>query len=176
MSFSESYMQMKAFARIDGAKLGIFWIISFALFIANFTYPFCGILWMATMIFTPFYIGILTRQYAVKVLGDHISYRRAYAYSVSTTFYGALILAIIQWAYFQFLDHGYVISNYLNILEDNSFKKSMQILGYKSEDAKQAFEAFANLRPIDIALQMLWSNFMAGVILSITTALYASKR
>ena len=176
MTFSESYIQLKAFARVDGAKLGVFWIISFALFIANFTYPFCGLLWMATMIFTPFYIGIMTRQYAVKVMGGRVSYRRAYVYSVLVTFYGGLILALAQWAYFQFLDHGFVMGNYISLLDDKTFKESLESFGYSTKDIRQLLEQFSKLRPIDISLQMLWSNFLAGVILSLTTALYASKR
>ena len=176
MTFSESYMQMKAFARVDGAKLGVFWIISFALFIAQFTYPFCGMLWMATMIFTPFYIAIMTRQYAVKVLDGKISYRRAYAYSVWTTFYGALILAIAQWVYFQYMDHGFVIGKYVDLLGDKDFSRSLEALGYQKEEMKKVIEAISSLRPIDISLQILWSNFVAGLILSLTTALYASRR
>lgn len=176
MTFSETYMQMKAFARVDGAKLGVFWIISFTLFIANFTYPFCGMLWMATMIFTPFYIGILSRQFAVKVLDGKISYRRAYGYSVWTTFYGALILAIAQWVYFQYMDHGFVVGKYIELLGDKNFSMSLEALGYPKEEIKKVFEAFGSLRPIDISLQILWSNFVAGLILSLTTALYASRR
>ena len=176
MTFSEIYIQMKAFARVDGAKLGVFWIFSFILFVANFTYPFCGMLWMATMIFTPFYIAILTRQFAVKVVGGKISYRRAYAYSVWTTFYGALILAIAQWVYFQYMDHGFVIGKYIDLLSDKDFSRSLEVLGYSKEEMKKVFEAFSSLRPIDISLQILWSNFVAGLILSLTTALYASKR
>ena len=92
--------QVSAFARIDGAKLGILWIISFALFVGNFYYPICGILWTATMVYTPFYVAILTKNYADQVCGGNISYFHAYLHSMLTVFHAALILAIVQWAYF----------------------------------------------------------------------------
>lgn len=172
----EAYNQLKAYARIDGAKLGLFWVISFALFVANFAYPICGTFWMMTMIATPFVIGIYTNRFATKVLDGNISYRRAYAYSAYTSFYAALILALAQWGYFQFFDHGYVIGNYLNILTDPNVSKALEGMGYKGEQMQEIVEQLKALRPIDISLQILWTNVMASLIISLTTALFASSK
>ena len=166
--------QVSAFARIDGAKLGILWIISFALFVGNFYYPICGILWTATMVYTPFYVAILTKNYADQVCGGNISYFHAYLHSMLTVFHAALILAIVQWAYFQYLDHGYIVEQYLSVLNDKEFAKSFGNMGYSKDIITQMSEQLRKMRPIDLALQLLWTNMVAGLVMSLTTALYAS--
>lgn len=176
MTFAESYTQLKAFARIDGAKVGLFWVISFALFVGSFTYPVCGMLWMTTMILTPFLVGVLTNRYAKEVLDKPISYRRAYFYSVLVTIYAALILALAQWVYFQYLDHGFVVNTYISMLGDKNVSDMMSQMGYGTEQLTQLTDLLKSMRPIDIALQILSSNFIAGAIYSLTTALYACSR
>ena len=166
--------QISAFARIDGAKLGVLWIISFALFVGNFHYPICGIFWTATMVYTPFYVAILTKRYADEVCGGKIRYFQAYLHSMLTVFYASLILAIVQWAYFQYLDHGFIIEQYLSALNDKKFAESFNSLGYSKDLITQLSEQIRKMRPIDIAVQLLWSNMVAGMVMSLTTALYAS--
>ena len=102
MTVSEKYAYMRAYARVSGGKLGVLWIVSFALFVCSFRYPFCGFLWIATLVFTPFYVAMLTDSYSQKLPEKCISYRHAYAHSFLTVFYASLIMAICQWAYFQF--------------------------------------------------------------------------
>ena len=166
--------QVSAYARVDGAKLGVLWIISFALFVGNFHYPICGILWTATMVYTPFYVAILTKRYADEVCGGKIGYFQAYLHSMLTVFHASLILAIVQWAYFQYLDHGFIIEQYLSVLNDKEFTESFSRMGYSKDLITQMSEQLRKMRPIDIAIQLLWSNMVAGLVMSLTTALYAS--
>lgn len=176
MTFSEKYGLMHNQARADGLKLGLFWIVSFALFIGNFHHTIFGILWMGTMVFTPFFVGMLTRRYADTSLEGVISYRHAYAHGFLTVFYASLILAIAQWAYFAFLDNGFVVNRYIGMLTDKDFLKGMEAMGYTKKTVEELGTMLRSLRPIDIALEMMWSNVVAGFIISLTTALYASSR
>ena len=176
MASAETYIRMRAFARVDGAKLGLFWIVSFALFIGSFKFPICSMLWILTMVMTPFVVAILTKLYSDKTPERHISYRHAYAHSMLTVFYASLIMAISQWAYFQYLDHGQLIDRYTSILTDPQFSKSLEGMGYSKATLKQLVEQLRQLRPIDIALQLLWSNIVAGLLMSLTTAPYVSSR
>ena len=176
MASAETYIRMRAFARVDGAKLGLFWIASFALFIGSFKHPVCGMLWMITMVATPFLVAFLTKHYSDKTPGGQISYRHAYAHSMMTVFYASLIMAIAQWAYLQYLDHGQLITNYTSILSDPQFSKSFERMGYSKDTLTKMIEQIRALRPIDIALQLMWSNMVAGLLMSLTTALYVSSR
>ena len=173
---SETYLQLRAFARLDGFRLGLFWVVSFALFIGYFTYPICGILWFGTILFTPFYVGMCTNSYSEQTEGHHISYGQAYAHSALTVFYASLILAIAQWAYFQYLDNGFLINQYAMVLTNQENKTMMEGMGYTSDMIDEILESLRSLRPIDLTLQMMWSNMVAGLIISITTALYVSFR
>ncbi len=166
--------QVSAFARVDGAKLGVLWIISFALFVGNFYYAICGVLWTATMVYTPFFVAIQTKNYANRVCEGRISYFHAYLHSMLTVFHASLILAIVQWAYFQYLDHGFVIEQYLSILNDKELAESYSKMGYSKDLITQMSEQIRKMRPIDLAIQLLWTNMVAGLIMSLTTALYAS--
>ena len=176
MTNREKYVSLGNSARLDGARLGVFWLVSFALFIASLSVPPCALLWVATMIFTPFYIGLRTETFSRSISPKNISYWEAFTHSFLTVFYASLILAIGQWAYFQYLDNGMMISQYLSILEDDKMLESLKAIGYTQEVIKQKTEAIQALRPIDIALQFMWSNIVAGFFISLTTALYASFR
>ncbi|MBO4851314.1 MAG: DUF4199 domain-containing protein [Prevotella sp.] len=173
---SEQKLQLRAFARWDGARLGMMWVASFALFVASFSYPFCGILWMATMVATPFLVASLTRAYSEQTPEKHVSYSMAFSHSSRTVFYASLILAIAQWVYFQFMDNGFLINTYAAILTDKENAQRLATMGYTKEMIGQMLDAFRALRPIDIVLQMMFLNMVAGLIISITTALYVSFR
>lgn len=169
---SEANIQLGAFARWDGARLGLMWVASFALFVGSFTLPLCGILWMTTMVATPFIIAKLTNAYCLQTPEKHISYWAAFSHSTSTVFYASLILAIAQWIYFQYIDNGFLINTYAAFLTDKHNASALNSLGYSKEMIGQLLDVLRSMRPIDIALQMMWSNMVAGIIISITTSLY----
>lgn len=172
----ETYLRLRAFARLDGFRLGLFWVVSFALFIGYFTYPVCGFLWVGTLLFTPFYIGMRTQSYSEQTEEQRISYGHAYAHSSLTVFYASLILAICQWTYFQYLDNGFLINQYASMFTEKENKAMLEIIGYTKDMVDNMVESLRSLRPIDLSLQMMWSNMVAGLIISLTTALYVSYR
>jgi hypothetical protein len=167
---------MRSNARVSGAKLGVLWLVSFALFVGLFTYSFCGMLWIFTMVYTPFYVGLLTDAYSQTLPEKNISYLHAYGHSFLTVFHASLILALGQWVYFQYLDHGMVINSYTSFLTDKENMKMMEAMGYTKKMVHQMIDMIQSLRPIDLSLQMLWTNIMAGFFISLTTALYVSFR
>ena len=169
---SEAYIQLRAFARWDGARLGMMWVASFALFVGSFTLPLCGILWMTTMVATPFIIAKLTNAFSLQTPEKHISYWAAFTHSTLTVFYASLILAIAQWIYFQYIDHGFLINTYAAILTDKANTPTIKAMGYSKEMVNQLLDAIRAMRPIDIALQMMWANMVAGILISTTTSLY----
>ena len=166
---------MKAYARIDGALLGLLWVASFACFIGNFAYPLLGFLWMAVIVATPFFVGRRICRFRDRVLDGNISFRRSFAYSVFNFFYAALIFAIVQWMYFQFLDNGYFFSHYFATLKDPQFKEMLRASGVTVSEAKEMLDAVSSLRPIDIAMQVLWMNIFAGAILSVFIGLFTMR-
>lgn len=131
---------------------------------------------MGTMVFTPFFVGMRTQAYGEQTEEHHISYGHAYAHSSLTVFYGSLILAIAQWAYFQYLDNGFLINQYASMLTNKDNKSLVEAMGYTSDMIDKMMSSLRALRPIDITLEMMWGNMVAGLIISLTTALYVSFR
>ncbi|MCI5917601.1 MAG: DUF4199 domain-containing protein [Bacteroidales bacterium] len=170
MATREDYEQLKAFARIDGAITGGLWILSFALFVAGFQQPMLSTLSVLTGIFSLVLASIRLRRFRDNILDGVISFRRAFGYSIFTYLYASLLLAAAQYIYFQFMDHGFVISQYMAMGNLPEFKQLLQLYGITAEEMKLAMDTLAQLRAIDIALQFFTMNIFMGLALSLPVA------
>lgn len=170
MATREEYEQLKAFARIDGALVGGLWILSFACFVGEFHNPMFGMLSLLAGIGSIIFAAIRLRLFRNNVLDGRISFRRAFGYSLLTFAYASLLMAAAQYIYFQFIDHGFLISRYTEMVSTEEFKSMMGIYGIRQEDMNAAMETLSSLRPIDIALQFLTTDIILGVIVSLPIA------
>ena len=91
-------------------------------------------------------------------------------------FYAALLMAAAQFVYFQFIDHGFMLSQYAEITGTPEFKTMLSAYGMRPEDMKLAMDNLAALRPIDIALQFLSTNIILGLIVSLPIAAMMKSR
>ena len=76
------YVQLKAFARIDGLRLSLLWMAIFALYIVGLTSPGYGLAAMILIIITPFFVGSRLRRFRDDGLEGTISFLRGLAYIV----------------------------------------------------------------------------------------------
>lgn len=167
--------QVKAYARIDGALVGGLWILSFACFIGEFSNPILGFASMLIGVSSLITAAIRLYNFRNNVLDGVISFRRAYVYSMLTYFYAALLMAAAQFAYFHFIDDGYLVSQYTEIMQTSEFKQMIAAGGLKAEDMKMAMDNLSRLRPIDIALQFLTLNIVMGAVISLPIAKIMKK-
>lgn len=171
MATREEYEQLKAFARIDGALVGLFWIISFACFIGEFTYPVLGIVSFIAGVSSIVFAAMRLRTFRDNILEGIISFRRALCYSCFTYFYAALLMAAAQFVYFQFIDNGFLIGQYTAIMSKPDIAEMMgKIYGITPKDMEIAMNTIAALRPIEVALQFLTTNIIIGITVSIPMA------
>jgi len=175
MATYQELEQVQAFARIDGAILALLWTFSFVFFIGNFYNPMMGLLFFAIGAFSLVYAALRLRKFRDNILDGYISFRRAYAYSIITYLNASLLFALVQYAYFQFLDKGFLITQYSQIATDPDFISMMQVYGLNSTDLKIAMDNLAALRPIEIALQFFTTNVMMGVFISLPVAMIMKK-
>ncbi len=176
MTFGEKYAQMQAYARIDGALLGVLWIGSFACFVGQFSNSLFGLIWMLTLIGTPVWVTLRTMRFRDRVLGGVMSFRRAYGYSLFTMLYGALILAVAQFVYFQFMDDGYVVSQYAQLFSSPEVTEILKAYGMTTEMVDETIQLMRDMRPIDLSLQLLYTNIMVTLILCLPIALISKRR
>ena len=165
----EEYKQLKAFARQDGALLSILWIVAMACYIQGLNSPTLGLVTMLLIVASPFYAANRLRKFRDEARAGIISFMRAYGYTVLTYFYGGLLLAVAVFAYFQFIDNGFLMGKLMDILNTEEGQQMVKIYGMK-EEISQGMEELSKMRPIDYALNMLTVVISTGFILGLPTA------
>lgn len=104
------YIQLKAFARQDGALLALLWTASFACYVIGLNSPGIGLVAAVLALVTPFFVSRRLRKFRDDCLDGVVSFRRGWAFAVLTFFYGSLLFAVVQFVYFAYLDHGSFLS------------------------------------------------------------------
>lgn len=172
----KDYELFKANARVDGAMLGGLWIVSFACFIGEFFSPVLGLAAVAVGIGSLVFAGLRLRRYRDFVLSGSISFRHGFAYIMFVFFYASLLMAAAQFVYFQFLDHGFMLSKYSEVMSAPDFKAMLQLYGVKDTEMKLLIDNMSALRPIDIALQFLTTNIFLGAVTGLPMAVMMKRR
>ena len=90
------YIQLKAFARVDGALLAVLWVASFACYVAGIANPVYSMMAMMLMVATPFFVAFRLGKFRDKGLNGIISLPRGWGYSVYVFFYAAILMAVAQ--------------------------------------------------------------------------------
>ena len=163
------YVQMKAFARVDGALLALLWIASFACYVVGIANPLYGMMAMVLMVATPFFVALRLGKFRDHGRDGIISLSRGWAYSVYVFFYAAILLAVAQYVYFAYIDQGYLLQSFTMALSTPESKQMMEQYGI-TQAMDESLEMMGQLRPIDYALNMLTANIMVGVVLGLPIA------
>ena len=166
----ESLVQLKAFARQDALLLALLWTASFAcIMVAE-----AGLIGNLLALATPFLVGWRLTKFRDQALGGFISFRRAYAYSTYVFFYASLAFALVQFAYFRFLDHGAFAK---------MFAASMQLVapiyeqhGMSRQDINQTITAVSMVTPAEWAFVFMMQNLFIGAVTSLFIALVGKRR
>lgn len=162
-------VQLKAFARQDGAILALAWVTSFASIIYSPQYSFGNLLAMAT----PFIVGWRMMKFRDYALDGVMSFRRGFAYSCYTFFYASLIFALAQYLYFTFLDGGRMAT----MLNDTvrMLTPIYKEQGISADEINLVATQFANLKPIELSLIFMMQNLFIGLLLSLPLALIGKR-
>lgn len=169
------YIQLKAFARLDGAYLSLIWAVSFCCYLMGFANPLYGLLALVLMVVTPFFVAIRLRNFRDYGLDGVISFMRAWAYAVFVFFYASLLLAIVQYIYFAYFDHGYLIQAMFNMLDTPEMQQMLSQVGM-GDALSESLNEIQRMRSIDMALNVLTSNIMLGMVLGVPIAAVMKSR
>lgn len=168
------YIQLKAFARQDGALLALLWMATFFLYIIGVENQMLGMAALLLMVYTPIFVGERLGKFRDYGREGLISFRRAYAYTVFVFFYGGVLFAIAQYLYFAFIDNGYLMTQFSKMVNSNEAQKMLQQYGM-TEMMNESLNEMANIRPIDYALNMLTVNISLGFILGVPISLIMQR-
>ena len=165
---------MRAFARYDGLRLFLLWLLSFILYVAGFKTPFLGVLAMILAFMTPFRSSRKLRYYRDEVLGGTISFRRAWVYVVFQFFYASLLFALAQFIYFSYIDKGYFMSQMAQMFSDPATAKALQQMGM-GQALSQTLTDLSQMRPIDLVLNIMTSNLLVGLVVGLPIGFMAHR-
>ena len=165
----EEYVQLKAFARQDGALLSVMWIGAFACYVQGLTNPMLGMLALLLIIASPFFAASRLRHFRDYARDGVISFRRGYAYIVMTFFYAGLLLAAALYIYFAFIDDGFLLGKLMDTMNSEEGRQIIQMYGMR-EQMEEGLKELGNMRPIDYALNMLTINITTGFLLGLPIA------
>ena len=102
-----------------------------------------------------------------------ISFRRAYAYSLYVFIYASLVFALVQYAYFQFLDNGAFAE-----LITTTMKQVAPVYeqnGVSKEEIKSSMDLIAMITPVQWAFMFMMQNLAIGAIISLPIALIGKR-
>ncbi|MBQ9230831.1 MAG: DUF4199 domain-containing protein [Prevotella sp.] len=165
----QEYVQLKAFARQDGALLSLLWIGGFACYILGMSNPMLGFAAMVLICATPFYAASRLRHFRDFGREGFISFARSYAYTILVFFYAGILLAIAIYVYFSFMDNGFLMSKIIETTQSPEGRKIIEAYGMQGE-MDENIKMIAGMRPIDYALNMLTINIITGFILGLPIA------
>lgn len=166
----EYLVQLKAFARQDGAILCLLWFVSF---LAIMYMPESG-LGNIFALLTPILVGWRLCAFRNYALGGYISFRRSYGYCVYTFVYSSMIFALGQYLYFKFLDHGtfYAMLATSAATMSEVYRQS----GLSTQDIDSTLAMMKSLSPIHWAFLFMMQNFFVDFVLSLPIAAVCRRK
>jgi len=171
----EEYIQLKAFARQDGALLSVLWIGSFVCYLFGLSSPTLGMVAGMLAIMSPFFAANRLRHFRDEAREGFISFARGYAYMVMSFFYAGLLLAVVIFVYFEFIDKGYLMGMFTQMMNSEEGKKAIELYGMR-EQMEQGLAELTSMRPIDFALNMLTVNITTGFLLGAPIAALMQRK
>ena len=169
------YIQLKAFARIDGLWLSLMWMASFACYVAGISMPLLSAVALVLIASTPFFVGRRLRLFRDYGLEGSISFLRAWGYVIMMFFYGALLFAAAQYVYFKFLDQGYLLAMFSKMMSRPENVEMLKQMGM-TDTVNESLSLLSSMRPIDLVLNMLTTNIMIGMVVGIPIAALLQKK
>ena len=171
----EEYVQLKAFARQDGALLSLLWIGALFCYVKGLTNPLLGMMALVLIVVSPLYAASRLRHFRDYGREGVISFRRGYAYTVLTFFYAGLLLAAALYVYFAFIDQGFLLGKFTEMLHSEEGRQALQTYGM-AEQMEAGLKELGQMRPIDYALNMLTINIMTGFLLGLPIAALMQRK
>ena len=73
-------------------------------------------------IVSPFFVASRLRNFRDVGREGFISFGRSYAYTIFVFFYGAVLLAVVQYLYFAYFDNGYLVNSFAKMMSTDEGK------------------------------------------------------
>lgn len=161
-------VQLRAFSRLDGLWLALYWTVSFAVASPQ------GTIGTLLAIATPVFMYWRLRVYRDKVLTGHLSFRRALYYCAVMASHAICVFALVQFVYFKFIDGGRFAAQILEMVD--TMKETYSASGADISALVEGAQALKSASPVEYVLAFMMQNFMLAIPLSIGVALVGRRK
>ncbi|MBR2881374.1 MAG: DUF4199 domain-containing protein, partial [Prevotella sp.] len=103
-----------------------------------------------------------------------LSFKRGMAYTILLFFYAALLFAVAQYVYFEFIDNGHIMNQIASMMNEPQNQKIIEAYGLK-QSMDESLKIMSQTRAIDYALNYLSVNLIIGTVLSLPIAAAVKK-
>lgn len=166
---------IQQYAMLMGTVLGAFWIGKFILFPLGMTTSFLLFLFIGLTIYVPVLSYKATQRCRDVVCDGSISFGQAWWFHIQLYIFASLLTAVAHYIYFRFIDNGFIVATYEQQLNELASSPIVEFQNYAAT-YREALNVIANLSPIDLVMQLLTTNVMAGIFIGIPIALMISLR
>lgn len=166
-----------------GTYMGLFWVAKFILFPLGFSYNFLFLLFFLLTIAVPFICYRMTKNFRDTKLNGTINWFQAWAFNLFVFLFAALLVGVAHYAYFQFIDHGFIIESYDKVLTNIKLQTkslSLENDGAQLQDqlsqVQKMIDTFKRIKPIEIVYQLFTQNIFWGNIIALLVAFIVPKK
>ena len=173
------FSQTNAYASLYGLWFSLWWTMGFLLMVNGTGHPWCQMLLMVNVILAP-WIGIkLARRFEREVRQDGlVTYGRAYQFSLLMYLYATLILSLVAYVWFAWIDKGHFVEANISMMDQPAMKELLGSEPMKEEIAmvlkstgfQTLEEMMRSVTPLMICANVMFYNLILSFVLSIPTA------
>lgn len=161
---------LRAHATRLGVIVGVYWSGSFLCNMYGASMPLLGLLAMPLGLLCMFRIGgILGRMMAVT---EGLTRRRAWRLCLVGHLLGILLVTLLQYVYFRYLDDGMLMRSMMETLELPEMKELLK--NFPDEARDQMMEIMSN--PALMTRQLFFYNIFLALVVSVPTAAWGWYR
>jgi len=163
-------VQLRAFSRVDGLWLALYWVLCFALTVASPQ----GFLGSLLTIATPAFMYWRLSVFRDRIAGGQLSFRRALYYCAVMASHAICVFALVQFVYFKFIDGGRFAAQMVAVAQAMA-----EAYSAKGTDVSQLVEGTKVLQratPVELVLAFMMQNFMLSVPLCLIVAIWGKRK
>lgn len=182
---NSGFRQTNAYAMQNGVWLGLVALSAFVAFVCSFAYPLLSSVSMLLMLGTPVVAVCLTLGFRNTVAGKDapFTYSRGFSHTFLTILYASVWLAIGVYVYFAYIDGGFFVDSYLNVLQRPDIQEGLRNNALWKQMAQptegKELEELANMMrsigPASYSATMVYIGLIAGLPCAIVAGLVCKR-
>lgn len=172
----ESTKLVRRYAMEYGTFLGIAWIVDFFCIVMGINgNEFMSLIGFFLLLALPIFTFYLAFRFRRQECCHPISLSTGAYFTFLLFLYAQLICFIVEYAYFELIDNGQLISAFATMFEDARLVEEYKRMGMSNIliTAKEQLNELASLSTFDISISLLGSNILTSIILFLPTWLVA---